>query len=116
MASCTLSLKHAGDLSIAPSAGAANVTYYIQAERVLHDFAPGGVVDQCTGLPLEGETSVRATPCLSSYPSIRAQASDAAPVYMTLASTMLHLHKPAGGFRPMVQLMRQVRTIVILRD
>ena len=59
MASCRLSLYHTGDLSIAPSAGAADITYYIQAERVLHDFAPGGVVDQCTGLPLEGELSVR---------------------------------------------------------
>ena len=58
----TFSTYHAGNLSIAPSAGAANVTYYIQAERVLHDFAPGGLVDLCTGLPLDGETSVRATP------------------------------------------------------
>ena len=58
--SCRLSLACAGDLTLAPSAGAANVTYFIQAEHILHDFAPGGLVDVCTGLPLEGETSVRA--------------------------------------------------------
>ena len=39
-----------------------NITYYIQAERVLHNFAPGGLVDLCTGLPLTGETSVSPNP------------------------------------------------------
>lgn len=58
---------HAGDLSTAPSAGAANITYYIQAERVLHDFAPGGLVDLCTGLPLDGETSVSRSPIASPH-------------------------------------------------
>jgi len=54
-------LPCAGDSSAA-SPSAANVTHFIQAERILHDFAPGGLVDKCTGLPLEGETSVSARP------------------------------------------------------
>ena len=41
-----------------PTADAANVTYFIRAERISHDFAPGGFTDRCTGEPLDAETMV----------------------------------------------------------
>lgn len=33
--------------------------HYIRAEHVQWDFAPGGLVDMCTGEPLDSDTSVR---------------------------------------------------------
>jgi hypothetical protein len=33
--------------------------HYIRAELVQWDYAPGGLVDQCTGQPLDAETAVR---------------------------------------------------------
>lgn len=83
----------------APSAGAANVTYFIQAERVLHDFAPGGVVDQCTGLPLDGETSVRSAPVPPPRTLLSVHRREIqAPVAVLPAIMMLHMRELPGGF------------------
>ena len=54
----TCCLLPAGGMDRAPAAGAANVTYFIKAERISHNFAPGGLTDQCTGEPLDAETMV----------------------------------------------------------
>lgn len=40
----------------------ANHIHFIRAEPVAWDFAPGGLVDQCTGEPLDADTSVRPIP------------------------------------------------------
>ena len=53
-------LLPAGGMDSAPAADAANVTYFIKAERISHDFAPGGLTDRCTGEPLDAETMVGA--------------------------------------------------------
>ena len=54
----TCCLLPAGGMNSAPAAGAANVTYFISAERISHNFAPGGLTDRCTGEPLDAETMV----------------------------------------------------------
>ncbi|CAL8466619.1 g6155 [Coccomyxa elongata] len=57
-------------LAVAPSAAydalagtkGANHMHYIRAEPVPWDFAPGGLVDLCTGEPLDSDTSIYADP------------------------------------------------------
>ena len=51
-------LLPADGVGSAPTADAANVTYFIRAERISHNFAPGGLTDRCTGEPLDAETMV----------------------------------------------------------
>ena len=51
-------LLPAGGMDSAPTADVANVTYFIKAERISHNFAPGGLTDRCTGEPLDAETMV----------------------------------------------------------
>ena len=55
-------LVPAGDMDSAPAAAAAaKATYFIKAERIRHNFAPGGLTDRCTGEPLDAETMVGAS-------------------------------------------------------
>ena len=92
-----LLFEYAGKLGSASSAVAANVTYFIQAERVLHDFAPGGTVDQCTGLPLEGELSVRASPLTPPHTRLPVHRCEPHPPVTVLPElAMLHVRGRPG--------------------
>ena len=52
----------AGDMDSAPAAdAAAKATYFIKAERIRHNVAPGGLTDRCTGEPLDAESMVGAS-------------------------------------------------------
>ena len=59
----------AGLLAAAP-AGAPVQTYYIAAERSVWNFAPHGLVDNCTGEKLVDDQLVRTIPYSESYPSL----------------------------------------------